>query len=91
MLHSHISCVWSQNLYIICPIFYHSLLSRGSFQAVVDICREYFPAIASGWGDSRVNLVCEDASAYVREKNDFFDVIIADTSGIFFFFLGIKF
>lgn len=47
---------------------------------VTDVCREYFPAVTSGLDDPRVELVFEDAVAYVREHANSFDAILVDST-----------
>jgi spermidine synthase len=48
---------------------------------VVDLCREYLPNHSAGaYDDPRLELVIADGMDYVRNSNDHFDVIIADST-----------
>ncbi len=49
-------------------------------EGVVDVCREYFPNMASGLDDDRVTLHFRDGAEFVRENKGAFDVIIVDSS-----------
>lgn len=47
---------------------------------VVSISKKYFPQFATAFKDERVELIIDDAAKYIAEKNNYFDVIIVDSS-----------
>jgi spermidine synthase len=47
---------------------------------VVEACRQFFPTLASGLEDPRVKVVHEDGAAYVRQFEDYFDVVLVDST-----------
>ncbi len=49
-------------------------------QRVTDVCREYIPSVAGHVDDPRVELVFEDAIAYVRRHPDTFDAVLVDST-----------
>ncbi|MCP3968392.1 MAG: spermidine synthase [Lentisphaerae bacterium] len=49
-------------------------------QKVIDICREYVPSLAKGYDDPRVNLYVGDGNVYIQDKQQFYDVIIVDST-----------
>ena len=50
---------------------------------VVDVCREYFPQVASGLSDPRVTVRYEDGLKFVRRCSEAYDVIIVDSTDPF--------
>ncbi|MDR0920493.1 MAG: polyamine aminopropyltransferase [Oscillospiraceae bacterium] len=50
---------------------------------VVDLCREYIPAVASELSDKRVSLKFEDGLKFVRQTTEKFDLIIVDSTDPF--------
>lgn len=50
---------------------------------VVDVCREYFPAVSGSFGDARVHLHFEDGLKFVRRCSAVYDVIIVDSTDPF--------
>ncbi len=52
-------------------------------QRVVEVCREYIPQTACGLDDERVHIHYEDGLKYVRRKEDFYDLIIVDSTDPF--------
>jgi len=49
-------------------------------QRVVEISRQYLPAIASGFDDPRAKVFFSDGVEYVKKYEDYFDVVIVDSS-----------
>jgi spermidine synthase len=49
-------------------------------ERVVELCKEHFPAIAYGLDDSRVEVVYRDGFKYLQEKQNYFDLIITDST-----------
>ncbi|GAA4355228.1 polyamine aminopropyltransferase [Kangiella marina] len=50
-------------------------------QAVVDMCKQYFPKHSDGaFDDSRVNLVIDDGVDFIVNNSEKFDVIISDST-----------
>jgi spermidine synthase len=50
-------------------------------QSVIDLCKEYLPGLSKGaFEDPRVQVVIQDASEYVKQKGELFDVIICDST-----------
>jgi len=47
---------------------------------VTDVCREFIPAVAGHVDDPRVELVFEDAIAYVKDNPDTFDAVLVDST-----------
>jgi len=47
---------------------------------VVDVCREFFPAVSFGLNDPRVTIVNEDGAQFVQQFHDEFDVILVDST-----------
>lgn len=47
---------------------------------VVNISKKYFPQFASAFKDERVELIIDDAAKYIAAKENYFDVIIVDSS-----------
>lgn len=52
-------------------------------KAVVDVCVEHLPSLASKLSDSRVNIYYEDGLKFVRTKKDEYDLIIVDSTDPF--------
>jgi spermidine synthase len=52
-------------------------------EAVVQVCREYFPAVAGSLSDPRVRIRYEDGLKYIRRCSDQYDVIIVDSTDPF--------
>lgn len=49
-------------------------------ERVVRLCQKYLPLTSSKLGDERVELFFEDGVAYVREKENFYDLILVDST-----------
>jgi len=47
---------------------------------VTTISKEYFAEFREAFKDSRANVIHEDAAKYVKEKKDYFDVVLIDSS-----------
>jgi spermidine synthase len=47
---------------------------------VTKISKEYFKEFEDAFKDSRANVIHEDAAQYVKEKKDYFDVVLIDSS-----------
>ena len=52
-------------------------------EMVVEKCREYFPKLTKGFSDERVTIKYEDGLKYVRKINNFYDIIIVDSTDPF--------
>ncbi|MCL2496359.1 MAG: polyamine aminopropyltransferase [Clostridiales bacterium] len=50
---------------------------------VVEVCREFFPAMAKSMDDPRVQLHYEDGLRYIRRVKDEYDLIIVDSTDPF--------
>ena len=50
---------------------------------VVEVCKKYFPNIAAGFSDNRVNTHFEDGLKFVRAKQNDYDLIIVDSTDPF--------
>ncbi len=50
---------------------------------VVDVSREYLPKTASSLDDKRVNIFYEDGMKFVRSKENYYDLIIVDSTDPF--------
>ena len=50
---------------------------------VVDCCKEFLPTLSCALDDARVNIFYEDGLKYIRKKNDFYDLIIVDSTDPF--------
>lgn len=49
-------------------------------EEVIRIAKEFFPAMSSGYKDSRVNVKIGDGSEYVKNTNNKYDVVIVDST-----------
>ncbi len=49
-------------------------------EMVISSCREFMPAVAAGLNDPRVEIVCRDGAAFVREHPGEFDLILVDST-----------
>jgi len=47
---------------------------------VVDVSKKYFPELTQSFKDPRATVVYEDAAKYVKNKKDYYDIIIVDSS-----------
>ncbi len=47
---------------------------------VIEVCKEYFPAISAGYKDPRVRIHVADGIEFVRQRKGQFDVIIVDST-----------
>lgn len=47
---------------------------------VIEVCREFFPSTTCSLDDSRVSIHVEDGLKYVRTKENFYDLIIVDST-----------
>ena len=52
-------------------------------EAVMGVCRKYFPAVSGSLSDARVHIHHEDGLRYIRRFSDFYDVIIVDSTDPF--------
>ncbi|MDR0943787.1 MAG: polyamine aminopropyltransferase [Ruminococcus sp.] len=52
-------------------------------ERVVSVCKEYLEQTASGFYDNRVHIHFEDGLKYVRSKENFYDLIIVDSTDPF--------
>jgi spermidine synthase len=51
-------------------------------EAVIDVSRRWFPAVAAGLDDPRVTIALGDGAAYVADKESAFDLVIIDSTDI---------
>jgi spermidine synthase len=49
-------------------------------EAVVRLCQKHLPEISCGFQDQRVQLFFEDGAEFVKQKKNYYDVIIVDSS-----------
>lgn len=49
-------------------------------EGVTRVCREFFPQCTSGLADSRVKIYHEDGINFVKNKQNFYDIIIIDST-----------
>ncbi|WP_418790057.1 polyamine aminopropyltransferase [Phosphitispora sp. TUW77] len=49
-------------------------------EKVVNICRKYLPSISSALGDKRVKIIIEDGLKFVKGKENYYDLVIVDSS-----------
>ena len=49
-------------------------------ELVVNVSKKYFPALAQGYSDARVTLHIGDGFEFLRQKENYYDVIITDSS-----------
>ncbi len=49
---------------------------------VIDVSRTFFPTVACGIDDSRVEIMCMDGAEFVKERGGDIDVIIVDSTDI---------
>ena len=47
---------------------------------VIEICKKHFPNLSCGFDDPRVAVFLEDGAEFVRKRENFYDVIIVDSS-----------
>ena len=52
-------------------------------EALAEVCREYFPELACGLDDERVNVYIQDGLRFLRSKTDEYDLIINDATDPF--------
>ena len=52
-------------------------------QMVVEKCKEFFPELTRGFSDKRVSVYFEDGLKFVRRKQNFYDIIIVDSTDPF--------
>ncbi|MDR1510133.1 MAG: polyamine aminopropyltransferase [Synergistaceae bacterium] len=52
-------------------------------ETVVNVCREYLPFTSLALGDSRVHLHFEDGLKFIRSRENFYDLIIVDSTDPF--------
>lgn len=50
---------------------------------VIEVCRRYFPDLTCSLDDPRVHIHVEDGLKYVRQKENFYDLIIVDSTDPF--------
>lgn len=49
-------------------------------QVVIDVAKQYFPELSSGFQDPRVEILVEDGIKHVRENKNTYDMIIIDST-----------
>lgn len=49
-------------------------------QKVIDVSKKYFPELATCFDDPRLTVVAQDASQYIKTKENYFDVICVDST-----------
>ena len=47
---------------------------------VIDVCRRFVPSMSCGFDDPRVNIHVQDGCAFIRDRQNYYDVIIVDSS-----------
>ena len=47
---------------------------------VIDACKKYMPSMAIGFESPKLELFVGDGFEYMKKRNDYFDVIITDSS-----------
>jgi len=47
---------------------------------VIDVAKDYFPNLSSGFSDNRVDVVIADGAAYIAESQEKFDTILIDST-----------
>jgi len=47
---------------------------------VIEICKKHFPNLSCSFDDPRVEVFLEDGAAFVKKRENFYDVIIVDSS-----------
>ncbi|MCL2203163.1 MAG: polyamine aminopropyltransferase [Defluviitaleaceae bacterium] len=47
---------------------------------VIDVCKEYLPAMACGFADKRVRVFHQDGAAFVKKERGVYDLIIVDST-----------
>ena len=52
-------------------------------EPLAEVCREYFPELACGLDDERVNVYIQDGLRFLRSKTDEYDLIINDATDPF--------
>lgn len=48
---------------------------------VIKVCKNYYPFLNHVWDDPRVNLIVGDGVKFLKESNEYFDLIISDVTG----------
>ncbi len=51
-------------------------------EQVINVSREFFPAVSSGVGDGRVEIKCMDGAEFVKGRSGDIDVVIVDSTDI---------
>jgi len=51
-------------------------------EEVIKVSKKFFPTVASGIGDSRVEIRCMDGAEFVKERDGDIDIIIVDSTDI---------
>lgn len=51
-------------------------------EEVINVSKKFFPAVASGIDDKRVEIKCMDGAEFVKDRNSDIDVIIVDSTDI---------
>lgn len=49
-------------------------------EMVVNVCKEHLPAVSGNLNDPRVQFIFADGTAHVKKANNYYDVIIVDSS-----------
>jgi len=47
---------------------------------VIEVCRKYFPGLATSFGNKRAEILVDDGSRFIRETDLRFDVVLVDSS-----------
>lgn len=47
---------------------------------VIEVCKKYFPNLSHSFDDPRVEVFLEDGAEFVKKRENFYDVIIVDSS-----------
>jgi spermidine synthase len=51
-------------------------------EQVINVSKEFFPSVASGIGDSRVEIKCMDGAEFIKSRQGDIDVVIVDSTDI---------
>jgi len=48
-------------------------------EQVISVAKKHFPEFRSGFSDSRVQVIIDDAASYIKGKKDYFDIVCVDS------------
>jgi len=51
-------------------------------EEVINVSKKFFPSVASGMEDSRVEIKCMDGAEFVKGRNEDIDIVIVDSTDI---------